>query len=250
MLLTYRKFFLPIHSYYHEELGRNHFSNWFLPKIYTGCHENRQIAGLVRIPRATITNDLSLTEEDLFGLLHSQTRRGIRCAQRDQLFRLETGTALEDFLPFVRTFARQRKLSLFELDVLDQLPPENFRIYTMRHDGQIIISHMYFISLAKNVSRATLFISASDLAFKRDNPQLHRKMGDANRLLHWQSMCDFKSMGILLYDWGGFSREEESIQMQGINRFKESFGGEVKPISNYHTYSYHVLKMARSMVYS
>lgn len=247
MLLTYRKFSLPIHSHHHEEAGRNCLSNWFLPKIYIGCHENRRIAGLVRIPRHTIINDLSLPADELFAQLQSQTRRGIRCAGRDQLFTLETDTTLEEFLPFTRNFARQRKLSLFELDALDQLPPENYRIYTMRYHGQIVISHLYFISTSKDVNRTTLFVSAVDLAFKEEYPQLQRKLGDANRLLHWQSICDFKNMGIRVYDWGGYSMDEGNKQLQGINHFKESFGGEVKPVSNYHTYFYHALKAAKNL---
>lgn len=246
MLLAYRKFGLPIYHHYHEEKRQWQLADLMLPKVYIGCHARQSLRGLIRIPRHTIVNDLTLPQEQLFARLHTQTRRGIRRARREQLFAPETGTALDEFLPFARTFARQRKLSLFELEQVSELPDTDYRIYSMRLGGKLIISHLFFVSVDAQVRRATLYVSAVDQQFKHGHPLLQRKMGDANRLLHWQSMCDFKALGVELYDWGGFANGMSADkQLQGIDRFKASFGGEARPVSNYHSPLYHLIKTVR-----
>lgn len=53
-----------------------------------------------------------------------------------------------------------------------------------------------------------------------------------NKGLHWHDILLFKDMGITSYDWGGVTwNEEDAGVLKGINKFKESFGGQ--PVSYY-----------------
>ena len=52
---------------------------------------------------------------------------------------------------------------------------------------------------------------------------------DANCFLHWKAMQYFKNQGFINYDFGGLKSGEISInhQMDGLDFFRRSFGGDV-----------------------
>jgi lipid II:glycine glycyltransferase (peptidoglycan interpeptide bridge formation enzyme) len=51
------------------------------------------------------------------------------------------------------------------------------------------------------------------------------QLGRANRLHHWEDMRFFRSSGMAFYDLGGWSGADP--RLRSIDKFKESFGGEV-----------------------
>jgi hypothetical protein len=52
-------------------------------------------------------------------------------------------------------------------------------------------------------------------------------IGRANRLLHWHDMLFFKNQEVSTYDFGGWYEKKEDPARLNINKFKESFGGEI-----------------------
>ncbi len=83
-------------------------------------------------------------------------------------------------------------------------------------DGKIAAYHSYVVD--KKTTRLLHSVSVF-----RENPKKKMMIGWANRLLHYKDMCVFGEYGVLVYDWGGISREGKMIN---IARFKEEFGGQ------------------------
>ena len=52
-------------------------------------------------------------------------------------------------------------------------------------------------------------------------------IGRANRLHHWLDVLRFRDEGFAIYDFGGWYAGTANDELLRINRFKESFGGEV-----------------------
>ena len=79
--------------------------------------------------------------------------------------------------------------------------------------------------------RARLFYSASN--FRRtDDSKARAVYARANRALHWLEMMRFKEEGHSVYDFGGIALGEQDSALAEINRFKQSFGGEI--VVEYH----------------
>ena len=57
--------------------------------------------------------------------------------------------------------------------------------------------------------------------------EAQRKIGRASRCLHWNCMLYYRSIGIGIYDLGGWYNGSADPARLGINKFKEGFGGSV-----------------------
>lgn len=59
------------------------------------------------------------------------------------------------------------------------------------------------------------------------DPSYNQMIGRANRYHCWQDILKFKSLGALLYDFGGLYVNTANQHLLNINQFKEEFAGEV-----------------------
>jgi len=60
-------------------------------------------------------------------------------------------------------------------------------------------------------------------------------VGRANRFLHYEDIRYFKEHGYETYDLGGYAKDTQDPKLQGINVFKESFGGTIVEQYNYYS---------------
>jgi hypothetical protein len=58
----------------------------------------------------------------------------------------------------------------------------------------------------------------------------------------YDDMIHFKEKNYKIYDFGGYALNTQIKSLQGINDFKESFGGLMKVCHSYYTYLYYFLK--------
>ena len=87
---------------------------------------------------------------------------------------------------------------------------------------------MYHFYINDN-EHTKLTISCSEL-WTADSQIDKNMIGYANKWLHWKDFLYFKEIGVESYDWGGVTwNEEDQGKLEGINKFKASFGG--KPVS-------------------
>jgi hypothetical protein len=131
-------------------------------------------------------------------------------------------------MEFFNLFARSKGRSRVVYSDLDQFFTQG-TICTRcaSKDTECLTMHAYIVS--DNTAR--LHQSAS-LFRNSDDPEYKKMVGRSNRLLHWDDILYFKSLGIKWYDFGGWYGGPETTgtykEQLLINQFKESFGGQKK----------------------
>jgi hypothetical protein len=183
----------------------------------------------------TILVDLTEPENPLFQRMKKDTRQKVRRAQRDGVgYRcwMRCGAAtVADFCGFYAAVAAAGgvpKLNRARLAAM----AETRKLFLSRcqaSDGSVLVWHAYYVSGA----RARIIHSVSIRAGL--DPAVRNSIGRANRYHHWRDMLELKATGIRLYDFGGWSPDPKNRKRQGINRFKEEFGGVL-------THEYNCLK--------
>jgi hypothetical protein len=236
----FTKYLIPIRKYYFECRKTPPLSDFFLPTAYMHCYEKAHPWFFSAKEGHTLTNDLTISEEDLFATFQKKTRSYIRKADKEACFTLDDGPDLGEFREFVHEFANKRELSYYELDALKELGHEYYDILALRGDnGKIALAHMYLCSPKKRI--CSLLISAADDS-GREDAEKRQQMGRANRLLHWQAMRRLKAAGYATYDWGGYALNTEDPVLQGINSFKQRFNGTLRTVYHYYSPAYALIK--------
>lgn len=181
--------------------------------------------------RHTILIDLSQDETVLRSQLNRTTRNEVSRAGRDGVqcsFHRRPGAGmLEEFSSYWKRFAP-----------LKGLPPLNAeRLNGMLECGALALSsanlpgeeplawhcYVYTACWARLLHSASLFRESADKEYINT-------VSRANRLLHWQDIVEFRSMGVETYDFGGWYDGAEDQHKLKINQFKEGFGGTVTPV--------------------
>jgi len=182
----------------------------------------------------TLVTDLMLSEEVLFERIQKDSRDKIRRADEREGLTLEVWDRadpvfLEAFLTFYSGFATQRGLPPLWAGHLRLLQKEG-RLDLARactNDGTAIVYHANYT----HRGRARLLHSASRFR-DSDDSCFRNKVGRANRWLHWKGLQRLKASGHTCYDWGGWYEGTQDMARLSINRFKESFGGEMQRTYN------------------
>ncbi|NNM67406.1 MAG: hypothetical protein HKM06_05300 [Spirochaetales bacterium] len=174
----------------------------------------------------TILIDLTQNEEALVAGMNKNTRTQLKKAEGDG-FVWSYETNLESFRTFFNAFAKEKGLKSLESDVL-QSEKDALSIGKVEWQGRVLAAHAYLVD--RKECRARFLYGASARLEDGVEPNL---AGRANRLAHFSEIQDFKRQGLKAFDFGGYAKDTSDLQKQGINQFKESFGGVVVEESNY-----------------
>ena len=243
MLIKLKHHGIPFYKHYFVEPGQQlRWSSILMPTAYMDCYSAQKPVLFSTELRHTLLTDLTPAEATIFASFPKDTRSQILRCEREKHFTLNLQTRLEQFIPLYNRFAQARHLSLFSADDAAQIGRQNYCIFSIDHQGQPLICHLYLISPATGV--VNLLISATTLVYQ-NNLEMRRYMGHANRCLHWQGMRHFKAAGFHTYDWGGYALNTDDPNLQGINRFKRTFNGQLTPIYNYYSPLYGFIEFVR-----
>jgi hypothetical protein len=153
----------------------------------------------------------------------SQIRRAEREGVRYEFISTPIRSWTEQFLDFYELFAKSRKLKSIDrrrlLAILGQNALDFSRVSSP--DGRVLVWHANL----RSGRYACCLYSAS--LFRREAKRTAAYIGRANRLHHWLDVLRFRDEGFSIYDFGGWYAGRENEQLLRINRFKESFGGEL-----------------------
>lgn len=112
------------------------------------------------------------------------------------------------------------------------------RICILLKWNDIEIGHSFFIDRKHN----TVLLRTSGSVFRGKDIQFRKYVSNLNRYLHWQEILHFKFEGFSYFDFGGLGfleqYENPKSELQGIIKFKKSFGGEIKYIYRYDRINY------------
>lgn len=182
-------------------------------------------------PFHTLLIDLTPEPDAIFAGFQARLRTDLRNTMKGpsetEYQRHPSKEWLQEFFAFYDRFAATRGLK----------PANRERLGAMHDARQLDLSranagdetlvwhcHLRVPGHARLMHSASLF---------RDSDKEHSKLtGRMNKLLHWRDMLQYRGEGVCTYDFGGWYAGQDDETLLGINRFKETFGGQVKQLFN------------------
>jgi hypothetical protein len=172
----------------------------------------------IHAPFATYKIDLKLTEEELFSGMHQKHRNVIRNAEKNNV-RIEHGKTFADkaFEVIVKTHDRSNMnfsgKAYFD-NLLESLG-ENVEIFAAFKDD--VFQGCAVIPFSRHEAFYLFGGSSGDMVL------------GAMNLMQWEIIKHFKSLGVESYNFvGARLKPSEGSKLEGIQRFKSRFGGEMK----------------------
>jgi hypothetical protein len=173
--------------------------------------------------------DLNSDLDSIFAGFTKSTRYEInRAGKRDgvetSLSPRPTDIELDDFMNYYDEFAATKGVPRIHRAQLQALASAKKLALSVARgvEGSDLAAHAYLVSHG----RARLTHSASLFRMEED-AAARARTGRANRLLHWNDLTAFRSMGAAWYDFGGWYLGSSNEALVKINAFKAAFGGEI-----------------------
>jgi hypothetical protein len=168
----------------------------------------------------TLLIDLSQDDDALQASMSKNMRSQLRKAENDG-FLWEPSTDLDEFRTLFNVFAAEKGLKMLSRGVLEAEQDFLF-IAKTSFETKPLVAHAYLVD--KEESRARFLYGATVRLSEGVDANL---VGRANRWAHWVEMQNFRTQGLKTFDFGGYALNTTDPQKQGINQFKEAFGGSV-----------------------
>jgi len=175
----------------------------------------------------TLHLELNQSCDQLLRQLKSGTRHEIlRARNKDGLVtRIDdrpTDDVVERFVEFYNQNTHFQKINTENCKHLVQLA--RLKSLTISSASNEVDGDLGFHAYMVNGPRARLLLSV----INHSNDHCERaQLGRANRMLHWQDICHFKSEGLSCYDLGGLYIKGEDHKLLQVARFKACFGGKL-----------------------
>lgn len=190
----------------------------------------------------TVENSLLLPEAEIFGRFSSTVRNEIRKVEDEVSCFFHDD--VEKFVEFYNDFAALKGIDSTSVKKIREIG-EGMVLSFAKVDEHIIAAHSYLVDTDLKIAR--LYHSATC----RLNEGVDKTLvGKANKLLHFYDMKILKERGIETYDFGGYAKDTTDKSLQGINKFKLPFGGEVKACVNFFSFPFWALKKIESILKS
>ena len=221
------KFVKAVHRWFSE---RPDVHGWCRLAYFFHCRSTVAVPGFRRFPKFTKLIDLGQSEEQILAGFRKNTRYEVRRADSDKI---HWGTVAEPetFLQFYDIFAATKERLPLDRRLLLAYWP-HMRVTQAAIADQVLVMHSYLLD--PGIGRATLLHSASPFR-TTDDQQERNRVSRANRWLHFSDMTHLKTQGFTVYDFGGYAVHTENPELQHINDFKDSFGGQLVEESTYYS---------------
>jgi lipid II:glycine glycyltransferase (peptidoglycan interpeptide bridge formation enzyme) len=183
------------------------------------CNRDVDVKGFSKEVFTTIVIDLTQDLDIIWKKMHHSLRKCIAYAKKDGVI-IKINQGYDEFYTINSEFRKAKGLSEYNLDT--GFMKKNGLLFLSEYEGKIL-GGTYFINDGKNI-RGLLN------ATKRleETGRMNRIIGNANRLMFWEAICYAKECGISTFDMGGYyTGKEPDPQKESINKFKNSFGGQV-----------------------
>ena len=174
----------------------------------------------------TLTTDLTRSLDDIWkGMSKSNCRKPINHAMKSGV----TIRRNENYEEFYSLYQQLRKTKGFNsnnlsIDYLKQYGT----LFTAVYEGDVLGGMVYL----EDESTLMEIVTASK-RFEGDKEK-RNFVGSANKMLIWEAMQYAKAKGIKEYDHGGFyDGAVKDEQLERINNYKQSFGGQFSVKYNY-----------------
>jgi len=202
--------------------------DWLRGKLYRQSHCLQRAPGYIRQPFYTMLIDLRRDMDEIFQDFHKSTKYQVQRAEREGvLFSIVEDP--ESFTEFYNAFARSKGLPALKHNWQEEYNGHLIITQAVYEDIPLVM-HCYLVDWEAKRCRCLYLASL----FRYENDSAKRNLiGRANRFLHYCDMKYFREAGLFTYDFGGYAKGTTDLELEGINRFKESFGGRVFEESHY-----------------
>lgn len=186
--------------------------------VYTQSACRKKLWGSVR--RSTLSNfiNLSIDKGQILHNYSKKLKRDIRRAQKEGCH-IERNQDPTDVIELFQLTVESKQLNPISKKTFEY---KNNSIFTkiINKDSVVLAAHSYQID--DETKRIRLdYNSSAYRKYSRDNP-LRNISFRANCLLFHEDFLFFKNKGYQLFDFGGYSKEEND----SVNYFKDQFGGQ------------------------
>lgn len=210
--------------------------------IYYQAKSTEPVRGFIREAKHTKFISLLGSEDDIFDQIGKNTKPKIKRAISEGGLRYAVIESADEVRDLYNEFARGKGRP--------PLDERSFRAYwpkmlatKISSDGDALVMHAFLVD--ESLKRANHLYSAS-LFRSTDDSERRSLIGRANRALHYLNMLNFKDRGVTTYDLGGYALGTQDPELQEVNEFKDSFGGQLIEESNYISLPLHwVRKLGR-----
>jgi len=200
--------------------------------------DSKSLLNTISLLSRTLVIDLEKEETEIFTEFHRHNKQEIKRAEKEVLHHevllFPNTSEVQSFIDFFQTFAEWKSIPL--------LPEDRFRkaveagvlsITWIRDELQNpLCGHAYL-----HDDNRVIMINSASHRVSKDSPT-RRLISRANRLLHWQNILFYRSIGVKWYDFSGIFLDESNQKERNINDFKRSFGGkEVDEVKIFQSYS-------------
>jgi hypothetical protein len=174
----------------------------------------------------TLFIDLNQSLDVLFNKINKNFRKDIQfCIKNNFEFNI-----VEDrntFISFFNEFSEMKGLNKANTAVIESLR-EHSVITSASKDNDMMAMHFYLVDQNQKLVRC---LYSATMRLRDDVDK--KNVGKANKYLHFKEMEFFKNEGFEIYDFGGYNMDKNDTSLQGVNTFKERFGGELVEMYNH-----------------
>jgi lipid II:glycine glycyltransferase (peptidoglycan interpeptide bridge formation enzyme) len=183
------------------------------------CTRDVDIKGFSKEVFTTIVIDLTQDLDTIRKKMDRTCKKQIGYAEKGGVI-IRINQGYDEFYALNSGFRKAKGLSEYNLDT--EFMKKNGLLFISEYEGEIL-GGTYYISDGKNI-RGVLNASKR----LEETGEKNKIVGFANRLTIWKAICYAKENGMSIYDMGGYyTGKEPDPQKESINRFKDSFGGQV-----------------------
>jgi lipid II:glycine glycyltransferase (peptidoglycan interpeptide bridge formation enzyme) len=206
--------------------------------IFYGCKNDIDLKDFTKEEFSTLIIDLTQELDQIWGNMSKYNRRDINKAKKNG-FEIEINRNYEEFYEINSQFRENKGIGSFSIPI--EFMKKYGTLFTAEFNGKIIGGHFY---LEDENNMSCVIGSTSRLGVSKEEARL---MGDANRLLLWEAITYAKNKGIKEFDLGGYyTGKEPDPQKESINKFKDSFGGQLTTHYIYQKNYSKIYKLARN----
>jgi len=192
------------------------------------CKNKVEAKGFFCYKKFTSILDLTQDLDTIWQNFHTNTRRGIRRAEREGV-KIRINYRYDQFFQIYKNFREKKGLkSYFEVFDVGIYPLEvmkkNGTLFVADNNGEILGGIIFL----NDTSRIEGWIGATKRL--ESEKEHHVLISCAYRLIIWEAIKYAKEQGLKEFDFGGLFPENEAEKdpaKKGINSFKLSFGGGV-----------------------
>ena len=163
--------------------------------------------------------DLSLSEEELWARVHSKHRNSIRRGEKAEMLLDIGGVELvERYTPLANeTYARSGQ---------SETPASYYRAVIEGLDGQSLIM---LLSKEGELQAGGMFLYSDAAAYYLHGASIGRPEPGSTNFLLWRTIMLMKEKGVKEFSFVGYHvGAEEGSKLDGIQKFKERFGGRLE----------------------